>query len=550
MPVSFANPVMLWALGLLIPLVVLHLLRFRPRRIEVPSLRLWRESREEPIANAPWQAIKQPLELLLQALALTFIVLALAGIQIPEGSRQRSQRLFVLDNTPSMLALTASGRTRFDEARAWLSAELSSMSANGYAGLATLGESLELLVPPGSSPAEVQERLQDLRCQNKHDRPQTRQRQLAELASAFRAVASIEYLTGPVSDSDIERLPGSLAMRTFGEAQANSAILAARLEARAGRVMLMASVGHFGQRDAKPLAIVERIGAQGDASLVATQPISADAFELDLGAAAEPGSWRLRMEQGDRAPADDSVELIWHVPPAMRASVEGPDVVPALLERSLAAFGNTESDQSRPVRGRLLLLSPETGAIDGLRCGPVANGVVSHSLHDWWEGYRLEPLKLETPTLVEPLPEGWQPLLWVESKPVAALRERKDGAIDLALSLDLDAEGPNAKALNTASLLPILIGSWWQHHEGQIQSQQRAKTSAAAHFLNGAESQQVAKGQAMRLEGRTTSVDQTSAYPLWIWLLALAIALLVADVWLYLKRRGPLRPARKQARAA
>ena len=75
---SFENPIALWGLSTLVLLILFSLWRQASARVIVPSLQLWKKI---PERNPPVRALKRPrwrLELLLQALAITCAVGALA----------------------------------------------------------------------------------------------------------------------------------------------------------------------------------------------------------------------------------------------------------------------------------------------------------------------------------------------------------------------------------------------------------------------------------------------------------------------------------------
>jgi len=104
---------------LAVPLVLFYFLKLKRPRQDVPSLFLWRQVLNDSRVNSPFQRFKRNLLLLLQLLALMFLVLA-AMQPFWRGRQTRVRRLPVLiDCSASMAALDREGGTsRLDEAKA------------------------------------------------------------------------------------------------------------------------------------------------------------------------------------------------------------------------------------------------------------------------------------------------------------------------------------------------------------------------------------------------------------------------------------------------
>lgn len=109
---SFETPGALWGLLSLALLALFSLWRQAAARTVVPSLLLWKKI---PERNPPLRALRRPrwrIDLLWQALAVTCLVLSLAGPYVP-SSRPKPRRVaVVLDTSARMLA-----GGRFEEAR-------------------------------------------------------------------------------------------------------------------------------------------------------------------------------------------------------------------------------------------------------------------------------------------------------------------------------------------------------------------------------------------------------------------------------------------------
>ena len=114
---TFEHPQAWWLLAIAAPILLLHLHLARRRVVEVSSLELWR-------GLVPDRAGRGGLRRLRDGLALAFVLAALvafaaSGAGPVTGSPPSPPRrlAIVLDASASMTARSASGRSRFDEAR-------------------------------------------------------------------------------------------------------------------------------------------------------------------------------------------------------------------------------------------------------------------------------------------------------------------------------------------------------------------------------------------------------------------------------------------------
>jgi hypothetical protein len=108
-------PLSLWWLTLAGPLVMLFLLKVKPRRQSVSTLLFWQEVIPDSRPRRWWQRLRDPMFLALQLLLLLLLVLAVAEPQAI-GWGQRPRRIvLILDNSASMNAAT-SHATRWSRA--------------------------------------------------------------------------------------------------------------------------------------------------------------------------------------------------------------------------------------------------------------------------------------------------------------------------------------------------------------------------------------------------------------------------------------------------
>lgn len=101
---TFANPAAFLLLGLTIPILLLHVLRPRRERIEVPSTFLWDEAPSPVSAAVPWQRLRPSWLLLAQLLAVLLLATALAQPTRATDAILADHTVFVIDTSASMAA--------------------------------------------------------------------------------------------------------------------------------------------------------------------------------------------------------------------------------------------------------------------------------------------------------------------------------------------------------------------------------------------------------------------------------------------------------------
>ena len=114
---QFFSPAMLWTLGLIPVLVLLHLLKPKPKQVEVTNLFLWQEVFKERSSNLTVDRLRKNLPLLLQILIVILAALALAKPAWLYFIHQKGNIILVVDTSASMETRSAAG-TRSEIARA------------------------------------------------------------------------------------------------------------------------------------------------------------------------------------------------------------------------------------------------------------------------------------------------------------------------------------------------------------------------------------------------------------------------------------------------
>lgn len=532
MSAIFSFPSGLWLLALAPVIVLLHTLKFRPKQIVVPSLRLWCERVSEPIANTFWQKIRKWRELSMQLFALLCFALALAGLRIPNQGEPPRELLIVLDATASMQALTDGSATRFERALAQLTDQLESSNPSDRFGLVVLDPEPRTVVQMGASAPAVLLKLEDLRVSNSAEDPGVRTASLIRLYQWLNEDAGMLVITGPMSSQETRGLPAKIALRTVGDPVPNRGITSALFSIHEGKLRLSFALWS-GQaelaRDADaageptdlsesaPL-LLERISG-GERKLISAARESERFPHFDLGAPPKsPLRLRARFERSDAFSADNQVELLWE-PAAMlhpRELLAGLELssLPESLQRYLSILGVDPAANEREgaqSAERLVVLAATPDPADeerwvsarqlpqGLRMSSSASGNMSYQYHPWWENMVLEDFSelAEMPAL-EIVNPAWKPLLFVGSKPVAALREFSDGTATLVV-MDALLGQPGFDRSDT---FLTLFARWFAHNQealhprtmGVLGSHQHDESYVPA-LLSISETQQVTQGQ-------------------------------------------------------
>lgn len=155
-PLQFANQAGLYALLSIIPLIIIYLLRPRPRKLKIPSLMFLLDIEKKKRLNIFRKFLKDPL-FFIQLLVLAIISLAVAAPFIMANEEAGGgSTVIILDASASMQAKTTSGSTKFqdaiDQANKFLSAK----------NTVILAESVPIMVmneAPSSSAADALKKL-------------------------------------------------------------------------------------------------------------------------------------------------------------------------------------------------------------------------------------------------------------------------------------------------------------------------------------------------------------------------------------------------------
>ena len=107
-----------FGLLILVPgIILLYILKQKSEDKDISSLYLWRETYKNIEVSKPWEKLKNNLLMYLQIAVVSGLIFALAGPYIASREGNVDHVVLVFDNSGSMNALYAKGKTRLDTAK-------------------------------------------------------------------------------------------------------------------------------------------------------------------------------------------------------------------------------------------------------------------------------------------------------------------------------------------------------------------------------------------------------------------------------------------------
>ena len=97
-------------------IIAFYFLKLRHRRVVIASSILWKRVLEEREANSLWERLRRFLSIVLAVTIGLLIALSIGRPEIPWLTGARSRAIVVLDTSPTMLARSDDGRTRWQHA--------------------------------------------------------------------------------------------------------------------------------------------------------------------------------------------------------------------------------------------------------------------------------------------------------------------------------------------------------------------------------------------------------------------------------------------------
>lgn len=351
-----------WLLPLAAIIIVLYLLRMRRQDVRVPATFLWPRITADVRANAPIQKLRITLLLILQLLALTLLVCALANpLRRERGLRGRTTVL-VLDASASMGA-TDVVPSRFDEARRRIRAVVGALGSGDRCALVEAGPTTRVIFPLSNDRPRMLSALGGL---TPSDAP-------GDMGEALRLAAALvgQQAGGRIvvfSDGAFPAVrdfsPGraDLLFDRVGQTSRNLAVTALdAAEAPDGGAQVFAGLHNYASQPLKTTASFYVDGTLADARSLTVPAGQTLGQTLRVPPTAQRAAVRLSTP-GDILKADDAATLFLHGAGTIRALlVSSGDL---FLERALALEPTIRLDRAPAVPATERAGSPGESAYD------------------------------------------------------------------------------------------------------------------------------------------------------------------------------------------
>lgn len=277
-------PLGLLALGLAIPIVILHMLTPRRPSTPVSSLEHWDGLRHSITAAEPWQRLRWSLLLVLQLLAVALFATALARPAVIEQAVLAEHTVFIVDASGSMAAID--GRPdRLSDAVERALALREEVPANGLASVVVADAHPHVLLEASDDGGAFRRALETIRTTAAD----------ADFESAFALAESLSSADRPtgfvlISDGDLDEVEQRLAplgtrFEAVGSADVNRAITDLSVTSGPGGIQARVTVESTGGPDAIQLLRLDVDGVTVDRRelTIPAGEVVEETFELPLG---------------------------------------------------------------------------------------------------------------------------------------------------------------------------------------------------------------------------------------------------------------------------
>lgn len=312
---TFVFPLGMAALGALVPLVVLYLLKQKRVEERVPANFLWARALEDLRASSLFQRFRAPLLFLLQAASIALCALAAAGasLDLDVGSAPR-RIVLLLDRSASMQATDEEGRARFDAARELAHDLVDSLSRSDEMMVVAFDQRAEVVQAFTPDAARLRETLDALRAR---DLPTSLAEALETAVSFAQASRGFDPELVVVTDGNVEAdlpsVPFPVTYAKVGTSGANQGIAALSVTRAPGEApQVLVRVENGDAQDARRTVVLRR----GEEVLDARQvdlPAGGDAvvfFEIAEADGDRTVTMSASLEGKDVLAADDRVQFL------------------------------------------------------------------------------------------------------------------------------------------------------------------------------------------------------------------------------------------------
>lgn len=313
---NFLFPLGMAALGALVPLVVLYILKQRREEYRVPANFLWAQALEDLRANSLFQRLRTPLLLILQALAVLLFALAAAGASLRLNLGDDPRHVIVLlDRSQSMSATDETdGKSRFEVARELAKDAVGSLGGADELMIVGFTDDAEILSGFTTESGRLNDLLDELTPLDRASDPTEAFRLAISYAQASTGFeVEIIVLSDGAFDTELPPVAYPVTYARIGSSADNQGITSARVSRVRGE-----SVQVFVRVDNASVEAVDRtLSLREGGEVVDARAISLGAeehktvyFELAEPTGEDPVIVELRLDGKDALPRDDSVELV------------------------------------------------------------------------------------------------------------------------------------------------------------------------------------------------------------------------------------------------
>lgn len=303
------------ALGMLVPLVVLYLLKQKRQELSVPASFLWQHALEDLRASSLFQRLRTPLLFFLQAASVVLFGLAAAGASLDMAAGDQPRRVIVVvDRSRSMKAADEDGRTRMDVARDLCRDAIDGLHGSDELMLVTFDGAAEVLVAFTGDEDLLGDAVDALAARDLPSRPAEALRLAGSFAKASPGfVPEVLVISDGAVTGDLPLLSCEVTFVRVGTSDANQGIADAQLTHVPGeRPQLFVRVESGSSEPAARMLVLRRDGEIADARRLVLEP-GGDAvafFELEEPEGDAPVLLEAALEGEDVLSADDRVRLV------------------------------------------------------------------------------------------------------------------------------------------------------------------------------------------------------------------------------------------------
>ena len=154
-----------FGLLILVPgIILLYILKQKSEDKDISSLYLWRETYKNIEVSKPWEKLKNNLLMYLQIAVVSGLIFALAGPYIASREGNVDHVVLVFDNSGSMNALYAKGKTRLDTAKKQAVDYVEQLSDNADVTLLSSNQTAKVVLAGAKDKQKVKDAIYGLEC--------------------------------------------------------------------------------------------------------------------------------------------------------------------------------------------------------------------------------------------------------------------------------------------------------------------------------------------------------------------------------------------------